>query len=111
MNGLPDFQQPWWIWNPANASIWDRVYRDFNLLEGMAWCVFSGLVVRRWFRHQRSKWEWGYAISFLAFGITDFLESWAQSLPLLGSKGVILLALYRFRQQALSQWYPSAKIY
>lgn len=61
--------QPWWVWRPESATLWDRIYRFFNLMEGTCWLVFAALVWRRWQRHRRSGGEWAYAGSFVAFAI------------------------------------------
>lgn len=74
-----DPSRMWWEWEPSTATEWDRCYRGFNLLEGICWFVFAALVLKRWFRNRRSRWEWVYSAVFVAFGLTDFREAYAQS--------------------------------
>ncbi len=102
---------PWWVWQPETASLWDRVYRGFNLSEGLIWWAFGGLVLRRWFVHRRSPWEGGYAMAFVAFGLTDICEAYAQSAPLVAVKGLVLAWLLLMRHRATRVWYPGAKLY
>ena len=103
--------KPWWVWQPETAGIGDWSYRAFNLLEGLAWLCFCGLVLYRWYRHRRSPWEWGYALAFITFGITDFCEAYAQSLGLILIKGAVLVWMMLVRHRATRVWYPGAKVY
>lgn len=89
----------------------DRVYRGFNLLEGLIWLGFSVLVLRRWFAHRRSMAEWSYALAFIVFGMTDFREAYAQSAWLVLVKGGVLAWLLALRHRATRIWYPGAKLY
>ena len=102
---------PWWVWQPDAAGFGDLLYRGFNLLEGLVWMGFGGLVLLRWFRRRRSLWEWGYAVAFALFGLTDFREAYAQSAPLVLIKGCVLGGLLAFRYRATRVWYPGAKLY
>ena len=65
----------------------------------------------RWYRHRRSPWEWGYALAFITFGITDFCEAYAQSLGLILIKGAVLVWMMLVRHRATRVWYPGAKVY
>lgn len=103
--------KPWWVWQPETAGISDWSYRAFNLIEGLVWFVFAVLVLLRWHRSRRSRWEWAYASAFLAFGLTDFREAYAQSLGLLLIKGVVLTWLMLTRCRATRVWYPEARIF
>ena len=103
--------EPWWTWNPETAGTWDRLYRAFNLLEGAAWFVFAGLVLRRWIRFRHSPLETLYAAAFAAFGATDLLEASQQSAPLVVVKGGILVALLLLRQVVRKWWYPANSLY
>lgn len=105
-----DFGRSWWVWRPEAASRWDWCYRYFNLFEGLCWVAFAVVVLRRWSRHRRSPWEWGYAGAFVAFGLTDFREAWEQSLGLVLVKGVLLGIVLAFRHRALRVWYPSSRL-
>ena len=105
------WQTPWWVWQSETAGLWDWVYRLFNLCEGFVWFGFSGLVIRRWVQHRRSRFEWSYALAFAVFGLTDFREAYVQSAPLVLIKGVILVWLMVLRHRATRVWYPGAKLY
>ncbi len=115
MTGLlataPEWLTPWWVWQPDTAGIGDRVYRGFNLLEGLIWWGFGGLVLRRWYWQRRSIGEWSYALAFAMFGVTDWREAYAQSAPLILVKGVVLVWLLVLRHRATRVWYPGAKLY
>jgi hypothetical protein len=106
-----DPSRMWWEWEPSTATVWDRCYRGFNLFEGICWIVFAVLVLRRWLQNRRSRWEWVYAVGFVAFGLTDFREAWAQSTGLVLVKGVILVGLMTLRSRATRVWYPGSRLY
>lgn len=107
----PEWFHPWWVWQPEVAGIGDWSYRVFNLIEGLVWLVFGALVLLRWYRNQRSLWEWAYALSFAAFGLTDFREAYSQSLGLILIKGGVLIWLMLMRRRAMRVWYPGARIF
>lgn len=90
--------QPWWTYDPAQATLWDHSYRNFNHFEGFVWTVFAILVLRRWQTHHRSRWELVYAAAFLLFGLTDFREAFVQSAPLVLLKVVVLGVLWWSRR-------------
>lgn len=105
-----DLNHAWWVWRPEAAGRWDWCYRGFNRFEGACWLVCAVVVIVRWSRHRRSCWEWAYAVTFVAFGLTDFREAWEQSLVLVLIKGVILGVLIAFRHQATRVWYPNNRL-
>ena len=109
MNTL--WQEPWWVWRPESAGAGDWVYRLFNLFEGLVWVSLGLLVICRWMKHRRSWAEWSYAAAFVAFGATDFRESYAQSISLVAIKGIVLVWLMATRHRATRVWYPGAKLY
>ncbi len=102
---------PWWVWNSAEASFGDYLYRGFNLFEAGAWFVFAFLVLHRWRRRRNSALEVAYAGCFVAFGLTDVAEAWRQSLPLLMLKGVVLAALLMLRAKVRGSWYPNSRVF
>jgi hypothetical protein len=106
-----DPARTWWVWDRATATGWDWCYRGFNLFEGLCWLVFAVLVFRRWHHNRRSSWELVYAAGFVAFGLTDFREAWAQSTGLVLVKGVVLGCLMTLRYRAIRVWYPGSRLY
>lgn len=102
---------PWWTWNPETAGFGDYAYRWFNLVEAAAWFAFAALVFRRWKRKRHSRLELLYALSFVAFGLTDVAEAWQQSLPLLTLKGVVLAGFLMMRRRIRRKWYPESRLY
>ena len=100
----------WWRY-PAQPGWESRVYHGFNLFEGAVWCVFAMLVLSRWLRHRKSVGEIGYALAFLTFGLTDFVEAWISTSSLLWLKLLNLIVLFTLRRHALRQWYPGSRLY
>ena len=87
---MPDWlTTPWWTWDPRSAGVWDCVYRGFNMIEATVWVTLGGLVLARWVRNRNSRLEVVYAMTFIAFGLTDFAEAWRQS----------------------AMWYPASRLY
>ncbi|QDT56038.1 hypothetical protein Pan44_40880 [Caulifigura coniformis] len=106
-----DLFAPWWNWTPENAGFGDYAYRWFNLFEAAAWFLFACAVWRRWRRTHHSPLELLYATAFVAFGLTDVVEAWQQSLPLLALKGAVLATLLLLRHHIRKQWYPESSLY
>jgi hypothetical protein len=50
-------------------------------------------------------------MAFVAFGITDYYEAYAQWLGLLLLKGVVLMWLLLMRRRAMRDWYPGARVF
>ena len=103
--------EPWWTYDPEQATFWDEIYRGFNLFEAGCWFGFGALVLCRWLRRGRSRWELAYAAAFIAFGLTDVREAAVQSAPLVALKGAILAALLVLRRQSLRVWHPGTRLY
>lgn len=101
----------WWSYDPRNGSLHSVLYRNFNLVEGTAWCVFATLVMRRYLHHRRSPLEVWYALAFLLFGMTDFREAWALQSWLLWIKLANLIALCRLRRIVIRKYYPESNTY
>lgn len=108
---LPDLLSPWWSWNPETATAGDFAYRWFNLFEAAAWFTFAALVAGRWFKHRHSRLEIAYAVAFVVFGLTDVMEAWQQSLPLLALKGLVLGVLLTLRATVRRKWYRDSRLY
>lgn len=113
MDSLVDalFLRTWWSYDSHDTSLHSRLYRNFNLIEGAAWCVFAALVWNRHRRNRRSPLEMWYAVAFLLFGMTDFREAWALQSWLLWIKLANLIALVRLRQIVIRRFYPESKTF
>ncbi len=69
------------------------------------------LVLRRFLTHRKSRSEISYAVAFLTFAITDFVEAWEQSSWLIWLKLLNLIVLFQLRRTIMSRYYPTAKLY
>lgn len=105
------FLDPVWVWHPESATRWDCIYRGFNGFEAVVWIGIAVGIVVRWYQYRRSWAEWIYSATFAAFGITDIVEAYAQSYPLILTKLFVLRILYQLRQYATRVWYPDARWY
>ncbi len=105
------FTEVWWQYAPNDGQYFSSAYHWFNIAEGLAWLSLSGLVLLRFLKHRNSLHECIYSVTFLAFGITDFVEAWQQSSCLIWLKLGVLLFLFRIRRFVISHWYPDARIY
>lgn len=99
---------PWWTFQPESASVWSYLYRGFNITEGFFWIGFAIVVMLRFFRNRKSNLEVLYAIVFFIFGLTDFVEAYEMSAPLLLAKAVIVVALFTLRSFVHQKFYPTA---
>lgn len=105
------FVRVWWAWPETSRQLFDWVYHWFNIIEGCAWLVFAGLVLRRAMTHSRSGLEFAYALAFCVFAVTDFREALEQSSWLIWLKLINLIALFWLRRSVMLRWYPEAKLY
>lgn len=100
----------WWTYR-AGDGWFGLLYSWFNVVEGCLWILLAGLVLRRFWKHRRSTLELFYALAFLAFGLTDFQESYRLTLWLILAKGINLAVLLGLRQYVLRHFYPQQKTY
>lgn len=105
------FIHTWWQYTPDDGQWFTAIYHWFNIAEGVAWVVCSGLVFRRYLAQRRSRLEICYAVAFLTFAMTDFREAWEQSSWLIWLKLLNLLALFLLRRRVMTDHYPGAKAY
>lgn len=105
------FFRTWWSYRRGMLPWFDAPYRAFNLLEGAAWIALAALVLRRYWIHRRSAVEIAYAAAFVAFGLTDFRESYALESWLLWVKGANLAVLLWLRSIVIGRHYPESKLY
>ncbi len=101
----------WWAYRAGNPSWIETSLHVFNLFEGMAWVVLSGLVLLRFLRHRRSAIEIVYALAFFTFGLTDFREAYALQSWLIWLKAANLLLLVWLRFIVIRRYYPQSKLY
>jgi hypothetical protein len=105
------FIRTWWTWDPGDRQWFSMIYHWFNLLEGVIWLIFAGLVLRRWLKHRNSRIEIVYAMAFFTFAATDVREAWEQSSWLIWLKLFNLLFLFWLRRIVMRRWYPTEKLY
>jgi hypothetical protein len=101
----------WWRFQPGDRSDFSMPYHVFNLFEGAAWVVFSGLVLFRYYRNRRSVLELWYSLSFFTFGLTDFREAYALSSWLVWVKLANLIVLAWLRSRVIRRFYPTSTLY
>lgn len=105
------FMRTWWRFDQRDGSFFSIVYPAFNLVEGIAWLAMAGLVFARYRRHRHSRLEIWYALAFVAFGLSDFREAWAQQSWLLWFKLANLIGLLWLRAVVRRRYYPASKLY
>src|SRR5262249_4980434 len=101
----------WWRYAPSEPFGFSAVYHWFNLFEGLAWCLVAGLVLRRFLRYRKSPLEIIYALAFVTFGLSDFVEAHALTSWLIIAKGANLVILFALRRHLLRSYYPESKTY
>lgn len=74
-------------------------YLIFNSMEAVCWLAVSGAILVRHFRTKSPRRELWYALSFLAFGGSDVIETCGTTPLLLLFKGACLLAITGFRPE------------
>jgi hypothetical protein len=93
------------------AISWLRTaYKTVNFCEGNAWILFGILVLNRC-RKNPAFYEILYSLSFIIFGVSDYIE--INHYPIwLGSWKVInVWILLYFRSLTIRTKYPQAKVY
>lgn len=100
-----------WEYQPAAATLADELYRGFNVLEGLAWCLLAMLVLARYLRHRNSVLEIAYAAAFFVFGLSDFREASSLQPWLILAKGANLLILLWLRAWVIHRFYPASRTY
>ena len=103
------FLREWWRYSPTSTEPFDVIYPGFNIGEGVAWLVFAAIVLRRYVKQRRGRIEIGYAVAFLAFGCTDFVESRFVTSWLIWLKLANLIALLWIRWIVVRRFYPGSK--
>jgi hypothetical protein len=101
----------WWSWTDGDRSWHSIAVHVFNFVEGVAWWMFSALVLRRHLRFRKCRAELLYSLAFLSFGVTDFIEAYALTSWLIWIKLVNLIVLWRLRSTSLGEWYPENRLF
>lgn len=92
-------------------SFWRPAYQWVNRAEGLIWLILAGLVYRRFAKSQKSEVEPLYALAFLLFGISDFIEAVEYPAWLGIWKVENLLVLLYCRSYLLRVHYVDSKVY
>lgn len=85
--------------NPRDDSL-GRIripYLIFNSVEALCWLVVAVAIFWRYWKHRKSSSEIGYSMAFLAFALSDMIETSGTTLMLLLFKGACLLAIHGYR--------------
>lgn len=99
--------QQLWTYDPESS--WHVLYHWFNVAEGSVW-VWLGLVVaKRFLLFDRSLWEVAYAVAFLMFGVSDFIEAQSLYVWLIAWKALNLAILLLLRRYVLKHCYPDRR--
>lgn len=104
----------WWAYAGSEDPLHALIYRMINLIEGVFWVGFAGMVLRRRQKQpveRRTSIEIAYALAFLAFGLTDFREAITLQSWLIWVKLVNLIVLLAFRHRVIKTLYPDSKLY
>jgi len=104
----------WWVYAGSEDPIHAMIYRGINLIEGAFWVGFSVLVLIRRSKQpcgKRTALEIVYAVTFFAFGLTDFREAVALQSWLIWIKLAILILLIMVRRRVIKSLYPESKLY
>jgi hypothetical protein len=73
-------------------------YLIFNAGGAVCWLGVAVAILRRHLKFRKSKSEVGYMLAFMAFGLSDFIETSGTTLLLLLFKGACLLAILACRK-------------
>jgi len=104
----------WWAYAGSEDPLNALIYRSINIVEGLFWVAFAGLVLRRRAKkpiEQRTTIELAYALTFFAFGLTDFREAISLQSWLIWVKLANLILLLWVRHRVIKTLYPDSKLY
>lgn len=73
-------------------------YLVFNAVEALCWLGIAMAIFFRFLKYRKTNAELAYALSFLAFGLDEVIETSGTSLLLRLFKGACLMAILGFRQ-------------
>ena len=101
----------WWRYEDYSHSAFAEAYHWFNIIEGFVWIAIGVLIFARFGRHRHSTLEVFYALSFIAFGLTDFAEAMALQSWLIWVKAIILGIVLYSRRIVLQRYYPNKRVF
>ncbi len=105
------FKHDLWQYSSGDTSVFSMCYHGFNLVEGAVWVSLGALTLRRFWRFRKAWLEVWYALTFVLFGLSDFVEAYALQPWLISAKLLILIALVTLRWQVLGRYYPECKTF
>lgn len=95
-------------WNDLTAI--DYFLVGFNAMEALFWFGCGGYVLRRNAAGHRAGLESLYALLFVLFGLTDVIETFQVSSPLIWVKLFILVPLFVIRRNVLASYTPRPRL-
>jgi hypothetical protein len=107
---VTSFLYPLWVYDPT-GDLSVHIYSWVNRIEGVFWLAFAGLVLARFLRHRRSALELAYALAFLTFGLSDFVEAFIVQPWLILFKGINFAAIIVLRWIVIGRYYPESRTY
>jgi len=69
------------------------IYKPFNIIEGIVWILYIPKTIKNYWNHSDKSIVIGQCVSFLLFGMSDFIEFYSTSVFLILFKLSILIAL------------------
>jgi 4-amino-4-deoxy-L-arabinose transferase-like glycosyltransferase len=69
------------------------IYQPFNIIEGIIWLLYIPKTIKKYWGHSDRSIVMWQCISFLLFGMSDFIEIYSTSVFLILFKLSILIAL------------------
>lgn len=97
------------LWSYDATSNWHTVYHWLNVAEGCLWVLVGLIVIRRYLINQRSLAEVAFAVAFVLFGISDFIEAQSLDVWLIVWKTFNLALLLVLRSYVRKHCYPNSK--
>jgi hypothetical protein len=101
----------WWSWAGDKNTPGSAFYSNFNLYEGFWWWIVSAYMLQRFLRNkQKTGLEFSYYLSFVLFGMTDFIEMYFLTSWLVAVKGINLAMIFALRHDIVRKIYPGLKM-
>ena len=88
----------------GSLGLYQIPYVVFNTTEALIWLYVAVAILVRYLRHGKDKIEILYFLSFLAFALSDVIETSGTTLLLLLFKGACILAIIGYRRKILMQY-------
>jgi hypothetical protein len=94
----------------GNLDVVDYGLISFNAVEALFWFACAVYVLGRNACGHRAPWEVVYGGLFVLFGLTDVVEVFQVSSPLIWVKLFILVPLFVVRHRVLGKYAPRPKL-